>query len=267
MLRVGLLCSRRAPGLSYLLGDPNRGSLYQLVCCLTSEEDSSMLEEAKREGVISLAHPIRPFYRGRSAPLGDLGLRSRYDLETAEILARFKPDLLVLAGYLYILTAPLLSRYPERVLNVHASDLRLTDGHGRPRYVGLRSVRDALFSGERETRATLHLVTEKVDAGPPLLRSTPFPVPPLVRDGLAWRAVDMLKAYAFAHQEWMLRAAWGPLLGRAIELIATERVHWSGATAFIDHIPGPWTLRLVQEGSVLVPPPRELPLAVGAWGK
>lgn len=266
MLRVALLCSRRAPGLEDLLRDPNRGSLYELVCCLTSEEDSSMLERAKREGIVSLAHPIRPFYRRKNASFTDLALRHRYDSETVETLARFKPDLIVLAGYVYIMTSPMLARFPQRILNVHDSDLLVTDGHGRPRYVGLRSVREAIFAGERATRATLHVVTEELDRGPLLLRSTPFPVAPLVRDGLAWGAVDMLKAYAFAHQEWMLRVAWGPLLARAIELVATGRVHVSGHTGFIDHIRGPWTLRLVQGGSVLMPPARELPLAVGAWG-
>jgi len=260
MMRVALLCSQRAPGLDDLLRDPNRGSLYELVCCLTSEEDSSMLERAKQEGIVALAHPIRPFYRRQGARLTDLAVRHRYDAETVGILERFEPDLVLLAGYLYIVTAPLLRRFPERIFNVHHSDLTLGDRQGRPRYVGLRAVRDAIFAGERETRATLHVVSQEVDRGPLLLRSSPFPVSPLVRDGLAWGAVDMLKAYAFAHQEWMLRAAWGPLLSRAIDLVATGRVHMSGTAAFIDRLPGPWTLQLTPRGSVLMPRARELTL-------
>jgi hypothetical protein len=52
----------------------------------------------------------------------------------------------------------------------------------------------------------------------------------------------MLQAYTFAHQEWMLHAAWGPMLARSIELVARGRVEVVGGTAFIDGAPGPLDL-------------------------
>jgi methionyl-tRNA formyltransferase len=94
----------------------------------------------------------------------------------------------------------------------------------RRRYVGLRAVRDAIFAGETETRATAHLVTERLDEGPILCLSEPFPVSPLVRDALSWGAADILKAYAYAHQEWMIRSAWGPILSVAIASVAVREL-------------------------------------------
>jgi formyltetrahydrofolate hydrolase len=219
-LRVALLCSRRAPGLSDLLGDEDRGSLYELVCAMTSESALGEAGLLERAGVPLHLHPLREACRRRGVPLGDLGYRREYDAETLSLLAPHRPDVLALSSYLFILTDPVLESYPERIVNVHGSDLTSRDGAGRPRYVGLRSVRDAIFAGERATRATAHLVTGVLDDGPILARSGPFPVSPMVADAVVDGAVDLLKAYAYAHQEWMLRRAWGPLLKAALARIA-----------------------------------------------
>ena len=81
-------------------------------------------------------------------------------------------------------------------------------------------MRDAIVAGERETRATSHIVTERIDDGPLLLRSGAFPVAPFVeqlrRDG----AEHAVRAYAYAHQEWMLTAVWGNLLAGSAEILA-----------------------------------------------
>ena len=141
------------------------------------------------------------------------------------LLAPFEPDVVVLDGYLYLLTAPMLGAFPNRIINLHFSDLTLRRADGRPAYAGIRAVRDAVFDGRTETRATVHLVDAEPDDGAPILLSWPFAVPPLVEDGRRWRATEMLKAYAFAHQEWMLRAASGPMLRAALELVEIGRAH------------------------------------------
>jgi phosphoribosylglycinamide formyltransferase-1 len=219
-LRVALLTSRRAPGLAHLLADTSGGSVYKVVCAVASEEnfaDAALLEAA---GIPLILHPIRPFYARAGRPLKDLDLRCEYDRRTATLLAAFEPDLILLSSYLFLLTAPLLSLYPGRIVNVHGSDLARTGPDGRPLYTGLRAVRDAIRAGEKETRATAHLVTERLDEGPILLRSQPFPVAPFVemlRRRRAWHSVN---AYAYAHQEWMLESAWGPLLDSAVRMLA-----------------------------------------------
>ena len=150
---------------------------------------------------------------------------------------RYRPTLVVLASYLYLLTQPVLAAFPRQIINVHHSDLTRRDETGRARYTGLRAVRDAIVAGEWATRATVHLVTPELDQGPALLRSWAFPVSPLAVDAITRGATDVLKAYVFAHQEWMIRSAWGPLLAEALELIATGRVDLSASASTSSQLP------------------------------
>ena len=219
-LRVALLCSRRAPGLLDLLRDRNAGSLYQIVCAMTSEQDFAPGHLFESAGIPLLVHPLRELCRERRVSRGNFEFRREFDAESVRLLAPYRPDVLALSGYLLILTDAALEAFPGRIVNVHGSDLALRGAGGHPRYVGLRSVRDAIFAGEPSTRATAHIVTERLDDGPILARSREFPVSPMVADALAAGAVDWLKAYAFAHQEWMLHRAWGPLLAEVLANLA-----------------------------------------------
>jgi folate-dependent phosphoribosylglycinamide formyltransferase PurN len=224
-LRVALLCSRRAPGLAYLLDhDPHRGRSYELVVAVTSDPECGERERLAVAGVPRALNDIRRFYAARNARLGDLDHRPDYDRATMQILARFRPDLVILCGYLHILTGPMLETYPERAVNIHDADLTLTDAASLPKYRGLHAVRDAVFAGERETRSTVHLVTPEVDVGPPLLRSWAFPTHPLIDAARRSGATDILKAYAYAHREWMMGASWGPLLATTIDLYAHDQI-------------------------------------------
>jgi folate-dependent phosphoribosylglycinamide formyltransferase PurN len=96
-----------------------------------------------------------------------------------------------------------------------------------------------VFAGEPETRSTVHLVTPEVDVGPLLVRSWAFPTHPLVAAARAWGAADILKAYAYAQREWMMRAAWGRLLTRTLMLFAAGTVRVTGGRATIAGAPGP----------------------------
>jgi folate-dependent phosphoribosylglycinamide formyltransferase PurN len=227
-LRVAILSSRRAHGLRELLADPHRGSLYELVGALTSEEEFADEADLENAGVPVIHHPIRPFYRDRGEPVTNLAARRDYDLQTVDLLRVVKPELLLLSNYLYVLTAPMLHALPDRIVNVHGSDLTEIHSSGLPRYMGLTAVSDAIFAGERETRATAHWVTDEVDRGTPILRSRPFPVSPLAQSARAHGDLRMLKAYAFAHQGWMFQEAWGPLLRGVTRLVATRRISLGG---------------------------------------
>ncbi|HYB54259.1 MAG TPA: formyltransferase family protein [Thermoanaerobaculia bacterium] len=220
ILRVAVLASRRAPGLSDLLA--RRGSDYDIVCCLSSEESLAEASLLDAEGVPLVRHPIARFASAMGWNRFDLDRRPSYDRATARLLRPYRPDLLLLAGYLCIVTRPLLEAYPGRIVNVHGSDLSLRNKEGNPLYPGLRAVRDAVRAGEPETRASAHLVTETVDAGPILLRSPAFPVAPWVATLRRTGAHHALNAYAHAHQEWMLAAAWGPLLVASIRVLAQD---------------------------------------------
>ena len=227
-VRVAVLCSGRAPGLTHLLGRASSRVVgWDIVCCVTSEERFEHEETAAICGVPIEHHQVRPFYahHAPNARLNDRTTREAYDAATVRLLQRYEPDLVLLAGYLLVLTAPMLSAYNGRIINVHHSDLALRDATGAPRYPGLRAVRDAIVAGERETRCSAHLVTTHLDDGPVLWRSGPFPVPDIARWAVAAGEHDVLRRVIWAHQEWMLRTAFGPLMEQSLERMALlERV-------------------------------------------
>jgi len=78
-------------------------------------------------------------------------------------------ELVVLAGYMHLLTRPFLARFPERIVNVHPSLL--------PAFPGAHAIEDALAAGVATTGVTVHLVDEGIDTGP-ILWQEAVPVEP-----------------------------------------------------------------------------------------
>ena len=187
MLNVAVLCSRRAPGVEEL---------------------------RQRAHVACVVH--------REPPRG--GDRKAFDAETASLLHAFPIDVVVCLGYLYVITEPLLRAFPDRILNVHDADLTLRRADGSPRYPGLHATRDAIVAGERETRSSVHLVTPELDAGPVIVRSDAFAVAPFVHDAVLRGQHDIVRAYAYAQREWMMRSTWGALAAEAAERLVMKAV-------------------------------------------
>ncbi len=238
-LRVALLSTSRAPGLDYLLErDPGRGHRWEIVGFIATDPANRDLARVVSAGIPAFTPDIRAFYAAAGARRSDLAAREGFDHRMVALLDELHADLIVACGYLHILTAPLLEAYPNRVINIHDSDL--------PAYPGLHAVRDAVFAGERTTRSTVHFVTAEVDGGPPLVRSWAFPTHPLVTDARRWGATDILQAYAYAQREWMMRAAWGPLLAHAIGRFADGQVSIEGRRLQLGGTPGPHTLDPVE---------------------
>lgn len=229
-LRVAALVSEGADRLRYLLeDDPNRGEAYELVGAVGNVAGAPVLDVLAAHDVPTTVHDVHEFYEGRDAPLSDVAVREAFDERVAAALAAHDPDLVVLSGYLHVLTAPVLERFFPSIVNVHHADLTVRDPSGQPVYAGLRSVREALRAGERTTRATAHVVTEAVDTGPVLVRSGPFEVDePLVEHALDRDAEDVFDAYAYAHRRWMAREGGGRVLAKTIELAADGRVAVAG---------------------------------------
>ena len=97
-----------------------------------------------------------------SFELRDYASRSERDAAMADWLEHHGVELVVLAGYMHLLTPALLDRFPGRVLNVHPSLL--------PAFPGAHAVADQLAAGVGESGCTVHLVDEGVDSGPILLQ-------------------------------------------------------------------------------------------------
>jgi folate-dependent phosphoribosylglycinamide formyltransferase PurN len=217
----------------YLLNQcPDRGVTYEIVCCVTSEFTFAEEVRVERRGIPALVHPIETFYEQRGASLyRDMHTRAEYDAVTAKRLEPFFPDLLLLDGYHFIITAPLLKAFGPRIINLHYSDLSLRRPNGQPTFPGLRAVRDAIAAGVPETRATVHAVNGEPDSGAPIVRSWAYPVSPLVADLRSVGAADVFKAYVYAHQQWMMRTVSGPLLSAALRLVATGAVDLNAVAA------------------------------------
>jgi len=88
--------------------------------------------------------------------------REERDLVMATWLEEHDVDLVVLAGYMHLLTKPFLARFPGRIVNVHPSLL--------PAFPGAHAVEDALAAGVDTTGVTVHLVDEGIDTGPILVQ-------------------------------------------------------------------------------------------------
>ena len=88
--------------------------------------------------------------------------REDFDAALADLLDEYTPDLLVLAGYMRILTADFVARFSDRMLNLHPSLL--------PRYPGLHTHQRALAAGDSQHGSTVHFVTEQLDAGPAVIQ-------------------------------------------------------------------------------------------------
>jgi phosphoribosylglycinamide formyltransferase 1 len=112
--------------------------------------------------------------RGAAIPTATFALdchadRAERDLVMATWLEEHGVELVVLAGYMHLLTPPFLRRFPGRVVNVHPSLL--------PAFPGAHAIDEALAAGVETTGVTVHLVDDGVDTGP-VLAQEPVPVEP-----------------------------------------------------------------------------------------
>ncbi|HEX7705446.1 MAG TPA: formyltransferase family protein [Thermoanaerobaculia bacterium] len=221
-LRVAVLCSHRAPGSVALLEHAKRSLRWDVVCAITTEPFCQDMEVFERAGVPLLTSPLREFHRERSFSLKDRDARASFDAQTVDSLRQFDVDVVLLLGYLYVVTDVLLDAFPGRVFNIHDSDLAIENSKGKRRYVGLHSTRDAIVAGELEIRSTLHKVTSQLDAGPIVIRSRAYPIAPFARAAAHAGHADIVRAYAYAQREWMMRDAWGSMAVHAIESVLSE---------------------------------------------
>ena len=89
--------------------------------------------------------------------------RESYDRALAELVESYRPGLVVLAGFMRILTPAFVQRFRGRLINIHPSLL--------PRHRGLHTHQRALDAGDREHGASVHYVTEELDGGPVILQT------------------------------------------------------------------------------------------------
>jgi phosphoribosylglycinamide formyltransferase-1 len=150
---IGVLVSGHGSNLQALLD-----AQLPVAAVASNRRDAYALERARAAGV-----PTATFSLDCHAD------RTERDLVMATWLEEHGVELVVLAGYMHLLTRPFLDRFPGSVVNVHPSLL--------PRFPGLHAIDDALAAGVATTGVTVHVVDEGVDTGP-VLRQEPVPVEP-----------------------------------------------------------------------------------------
>ncbi len=221
VMRVVVLFSGGASALKYLLeNDPNLGERYETVGAFTDREDASGIEFAKRAGIPVEIFSFKKYIEARGAKRSDPETRRAYFTEVIRHIEAWEPDVLMLSGFMLIVTEPLLSAYRHIILNVHPADLRVLDERGRRKYVGMDAVAQAIRADEKFTRSTVHLVTEEVDGGPILVVSDPLEVEPGVSPE--------------EHQERMKWTCDGPAYQRALQLIVEGRVWVEGEAGTLE---------------------------------
>ncbi len=89
--------------------------------------------------------------------------REQYDQLLSEAIEQYQPDLILMAGFMRILSTPFVEKYRGKMLNIHPSLL--------PKYQGTRTHQRAIDAGDKEHGATVHFVTPELDSGPTVLQA------------------------------------------------------------------------------------------------
>lgn len=111
----------------------------------------------------------------------DYASREQFDAALQAVIDGFAPDLVVLAGFMRILTPPFVDHYAGRMLNIHPSLL--------PLFPGMATHRQALEAGVTEHGATVHFVTAELDHGPAVASATVPVLPGDTEDSLSARVL------------------------------------------------------------------------------
>ena len=144
-MRVGVLASGAGTNLQAILDRVHGRHGVEVVAVASDQPTAPALERAQHAGI-----PTGVFALGED--------RARRDAAIADFLAEHDVELVVLAGYMALLSPGFLARFPGRVINVHPALL--------PAFPGLRAIEQALAYGVKVFGVTVHFVDEGVDTGP-----------------------------------------------------------------------------------------------------
>jgi len=181
--------------------DPRMG--YRVAAVISDQPDAAGLATAAALGIPTRALPAP----GRGAPAA---ARSAYDAELGAVIQEYAPSLVVLAGFMRILSPRFLALFPGRVLNIHPSLL--------PKYPGLDTHQRALDAHDEEHGATVHFVTEELDGGARVIQGR-LAVEPGENAGQLAARVHMLE-----HRIYPLAVRW----------FCTGRLRYAEGRAWLD---------------------------------
>jgi phosphoribosylglycinamide formyltransferase 1 len=156
-LRVAVLASGRGSNLQAVIDAIEAGGVHAtIVAVISNKKDAAALERARKHGLPDFFVDPKPF-------AGRPDSRESYDRALLEVLEKHNVELVLLAGYMKIVTAVLVNAYANRMMNIHPSLL--------PSFPGLEVQKKAIEWGCKLAGCTVHFVTEGVDEGPIILQA------------------------------------------------------------------------------------------------
>ncbi len=156
-IRVGVLASGRGSNLQAIIDAIEAGKLdARIVVVLSNKKDAAALERARKHGLTDVFLDPKPF-------AGQPDSREAYDRAVLDVLRKHDVELVLLAGYMKIVTSVLVKAYESRMMNIHPSLL--------PAFPGLDVQKKALEHGVKLSGCTVHFVTEGVDEGPIIIQA------------------------------------------------------------------------------------------------
>ncbi len=195
--KIAVLVSGGGTNLQALLDAQAAGQLPhgQIALVISSNENAYALTRAANSGIPARAVSAR-----------QCGGQAAFESALSALLTEYEIDLIILAGFLTILSADFTARWPSRILNVHPSLIPAFCGEGM---YGLRVHKAALAAGVKVTGATVHFVNEVPDGGRILLQKAVDVLPDDTPEALQRRVMEQA--------EWQL-------LPRAAELVSEQIV-------------------------------------------
>jgi phosphoribosylglycinamide formyltransferase-1 len=152
-MRFAVLVSGNGSNLQALMDACAAGRIQgELVGVLSNRPDAFALERAREAGIATQVLSNQAF-----------GDRDSYDAALIQALETWQPDLLVMAGFMRILTPGFVQHFAGRMLNIHPSLL--------PKYQGVKTHARAIAAGDTVHGASVHFVTEELDGGPIVLQA------------------------------------------------------------------------------------------------
>ena len=205
-LRVAVLASGRGSNLQALIDAIEAGQVQaRIVAVISNKKEAVALERARKHGIKDLFVDPKPF-------AGRPDSREAYDRSLLEVLQQHEVELVLLAGYMKIVTTVLVNAYANRMMNIHPSLL--------PAFPGLEVQKKAIDWGCKLAGCTVHFVTEGVDEGPIIIQVA---VPILDAD-----TPETLASRILVQEH--------KVYPRAVQLFAEGRLRVNGRRVFIDGV-------------------------------
>ena len=159
MKKIVVLVSGNGSNLQAIIDACESGQIKANIAAVFSNQESAYgLERARQHGIAAHAISAQDFLTPQNQPD-----RQAFDSQLMKQIDDYQPDLVILAGYMRILSANFVEHYLGKMLNIHPSLL--------PKYSGLHTHQRAIEAGDKEHGTSVHFVTEELDGGPVILQA------------------------------------------------------------------------------------------------